>query len=265
MDTALVVACISGAVALASATFSGWTQLQVTKRERESKEEERRSEAKVVLDRYRGPLLDAAWQLGNRLDNIRNRSFYWYLSIASREKDVKLTTLFHFANYLGWREYIRNQVQLLRFENEEDTRLTAIFLSDVSRILSSDNLDERWAMFWGDEQRTIGELMSQFPSGAPFKVLGIAEFRRQFDMNYLEWMGRFSDDLFSDTAVTSNRLRLLQWALYGLVRQLDEEGTYGGGWIQQTAAEISQQAPPEHVTGREKQLREHLAAIKPST
>ena len=25
--------------------------------------------------------------------------------------------------------------------------------------------------------------------------------------------------------------RFLQWALYGLVRQLDEEGTYGGVWI----------------------------------
>ena len=37
--------------------------------------EERRSDAKVVLDRYRGPLLDAAWQLGDRLDSIRHRGF----------------------------------------------------------------------------------------------------------------------------------------------------------------------------------------------
>ena len=75
MDTALVVACISGLVALASAAFSGWTQIQVSKRERVSREEERRSETKVVLDRYRGPLLDAAWELGDRVNNIRNRGF----------------------------------------------------------------------------------------------------------------------------------------------------------------------------------------------
>ena len=75
MDTALVVACISGLVALASAAFSGWTQIQVSKRERVSRDEERRSETKVVLDRYRGPLLDAAWQLGDRVNNIRNRGF----------------------------------------------------------------------------------------------------------------------------------------------------------------------------------------------
>ena len=53
MDTALVVACISGAVALGSAGLSGWTQLKVVRLQARSKEEERRSEAKVVLDRKR--------------------------------------------------------------------------------------------------------------------------------------------------------------------------------------------------------------------
>lgn len=75
MNTALVVACISGVVALASAGLSAWTQQQVMKQEKQGRPEERRSDAKVVLDRYRGPLLDAAWQLGDRLDNIRNNQF----------------------------------------------------------------------------------------------------------------------------------------------------------------------------------------------
>jgi hypothetical protein len=79
VNTALVVACISGVVALASVGLSAWTQLQVTKRERQGRAEERRSAAKVVLDQYRGPLLDAAWQLGDRLDSIRHRGFLAYL------------------------------------------------------------------------------------------------------------------------------------------------------------------------------------------
>jgi hypothetical protein len=41
-------------------------------------------------------------------------------------------------------------------------------------------------------------------------------------------MERFAGDLLSPAALSNDRLRLLQWALYGLVRQLDEEGTYGG-------------------------------------
>jgi len=133
VNTALVVACISGVVALVSVAFSGWTQLQVTKREREGRTEERRSDAKVVLDRYRGPLLDAAWHLGDRVDNIRNRRFFDYLSEGSgRELDAKLTTLFRFAYYLGWREFVRTEVQLLRFGM---SLLSPALLSPSSQVL----------------------------------------------------------------------------------------------------------------------------------
>ena len=78
-------------------------------------------------------------------------------------------------------------------------------------------------------------------------------------------MERFAGDLFSPAVLSSDRLRLLQWALYGLVRQLDEEGTYGGVWIDQSASEICR--PPQHgsFTQHDGQLRKHLAAIEPST
>lgn len=150
------------------------------KLERQSKEEDRRSEAKVVLDRYRGPLLDAVWQLGARVDNIRNRGFFVYLSEGSdRAEHAKRATLFRFACYLGWREYVRSQVQLLRFENDEETRLAAAFLNDVTRVLSSDQVDGQWAMLWGDEQRGIGELMTDQPPSSSFIVRGYAAFYRR--------------------------------------------------------------------------------------
>jgi hypothetical protein len=260
MDTALVVAYISGAVALASA---GWTQLQLTNREREGRAEERRSDAKVVLDRCRGPLLDAAWQLGDRLDNIRKRQFFAYLSEGTgREQDAKLTTLFRFAYYLGWREFVRIKVQLLRFENEEDTRLVAGFLNDVTWVLASDKLDGTWAMLWGDEQRGIGELMTEQPPGSSSIVRGHASFHRDYDKVFAPWMERFARDLFSPVAINSDRLRLLQWALYGLVRQLDEEGAYGSGWIDHSKEEIRQWIPQEGMTRYENQLKKHLDAIK---
>ena len=77
-------------------------------------------------------------------------------------------------------------------------------------------------------------------------------------------MERFASDLFSPVAAGSDRLRLLQWALYSLVRQLDEEGAYSGGWIDQSATEISQ-PPQQRITQHERQLRQHLVAIKPPT
>jgi hypothetical protein len=269
VDTALVVACISGVVALASAVLSGWTRLQVAKLEREGRAEERRSDAKVVLDRYRGPLLDAAWQLGDRVDNIRHRAFFDYLSEGSgREQDAKLTTLFRLAYYLGWREFVRTQVQLLRFENEEDTRLAAGLINDVTWALGSDDLGT-WAMLWGDEQRGIGELMTEQPPGASSIVRGHAAFHRDYDNIFAPWMERFAGDLFSSAAVKSERLRLLQWALYGLVRQLDEERAYGGKWIDQSTKEIRQLTLHEGITQHVEQpkyleqLRTHLAEVKP--
>lgn len=269
MDTALIVASISGVVALATAAFAGWSQLQVTKREKEARAEERRSEAKseakVVLDRCRGPLLDASWQLGDRVDNIRNRNFLAYLSKGSgREQDAKLTTLFRFANYLGWREFVRIKVQLLRFENEADTRLVAGFLNDVTWVLASDKLDGQWAMLWGDEQRGIGELMTEQPPGSPSLVHGHAAFHRGYHNVFAPWMERFAGDLLSPAAIKSTRLRLLQWALYGLVRQLDEEGAYGGGWVDSTAAEIREPTRQGGVTKYEEQLRKHLAKLDSS-
>jgi hypothetical protein len=265
VDTALVVAIISAVVALASAGLSGWSQLHIVKKEREGRAEERRSEAKVVLDRYRGPLLDAAWQLGSRVDNIRNQRFLAYLSAGTgREQDAKLTTLFRFAYYFGWREFIRTEVQLLRFENEGDTRLAAEFLNDITRVLASDKLDGTWAMLWGDEQRGIGELMTERPSDASSIVLGHASFHRDYHKVFAPWMERFAHDLLSPAAVESSRLRLLQWALYGLVRQLDEEGTYRGGWIDRSMEEIRQPLGPRSIARHEEQLRNHLAVIKAS-
>jgi hypothetical protein len=249
------VACISGAVALVSAAFSGWTQFQLTSRQR-------RGEAKAALDRYRGPLLDAAWQLGDRLDNIRNRDFFVYLSEGSgREQDAKLTTLFRFAYYLGWREFVRTQVQLLRFENNKDTRVAAAFLNDVTWVLASDGLDEGWAALWGDEQRGIGELMMEHPTGTSSIVRGHAAFQRDYKEVFAPWMERFADDLFSPEAIKSHRLQLLQWALYGLVRQLDEEGAYRSGWIGQSADEIGRQTQDESSTKYWKQLKEHFDMI----
>jgi hypothetical protein len=110
-----------------------------------------------------------------------------YLSpISGRALEAKRSTLFRFAYYLGWREYIRTQVQLLRFDNEGDTRLAAAFLNDITRALASDQLDGQWAMLWGDEQRGIGELMTEQPPGVSVIVSGHAAFFRHYDQTYAE-------------------------------------------------------------------------------
>lgn len=113
------------------------TQLEVThltaELDRKVREEELSSQAKAVLDRNRGPLVDVARQLGDRIDHIRWRDFLKHLTDGrGREQDAKLTTLFRFAQYFGWREVVRAQVQLLRFDDDEETRRVARVLDDVT-------------------------------------------------------------------------------------------------------------------------------------
>ena len=206
-----------------------------------------------------GPLMDAAWQLGNRIDNIRHRGFLGYLAEGSgREQDAKLTTLFRFAQYFGWREFVRGEVQLLRFENEKDTQLVSGFLNDVAWIFSSDSLDGARAMLWADEQRGIGELMASDRRGSS-GVRGHAAFHRDYEEVFAPWMERLAGDVLSPAAVGSDRLRLLQWALFGLVRRLDEEGTYGPSeWTAHAEVEIRNAASPRSVGKQEAKLREHL-------
>lgn len=266
MDVALVVAVISGAVSLASAGFAWRAQLAVTDRQalrdREARDEERRSQAKVVLDRYRGPLLDAVWQLGDRIDNIRHRDFLDNLVDGSgREQDAKLTTLFRFAHYFGWREIVRTEVQLLRFENEDDTRLVAGLLGDVAWLLATDTLDGGRARLWSDKQRAIGELMAGDPERPRPTVRGHAAFHCDFDAMFAPWMARFADEVLTPAAVTSDRLRFLHWALMGLVQLLDEEHAYAvSEWIERAAAEVRACPVSDVVTKLEASLRKHLAA-----
>ncbi len=281
MDTALVVAGISLVGALGSAVVSARAQSKSAEaqkqsaevelkldelraqRELERRDEERRSEAKQVLDRYRGPLLDAAWQLGNRIDNIRHRGFLDYLTDGSgREHDVKLTTLFRFAQYFGWREFVRSEVQLLRFENENDTRLVSRFLNDVTWIFSTDSYDGRRAMLWVDEQRGIGQLMASDRPGSP-AVRGHAAFHRDYDDVFAPWMERFSGELLTTEAARGDRLRLEQWALFGLAKLLDEEGHYGPSqWMTCAEQEIREAAVRESVHREsEARLRQDLADL----
>jgi len=71
--------------AVLSAFIAGRTQLAIGR-------EQRRSDAKAVLDRYREPLLDAAFQLGDRIDNLLNREFWTYLTPDSPRREEALLT-----------------------------------------------------------------------------------------------------------------------------------------------------------------------------
>jgi hypothetical protein len=264
VDTALVVALISAAVALASATIASLTQLRLKNFEREARKEEARSQARVVLDRYRGPLLDAAWDLGDRIDNIVARDFLSTYAFDDERRDVALqSTLFRAAQYFGWVEILRREIQLLRFEGSGDTWRTAYFISLVTRRFATDwydwdsahrqalawndeydreQLPPRHLMLWQEEQRGIGERM--IDDNATVRCLGYASFIEDYDRRFDGLLARFRAHLEMPGVQNSLRLVEVRDALARLVQQLDEEKRYVVGQIlYKSWLETAQESP----------------------
>jgi hypothetical protein len=266
MGSGETIAFISGAIALVSAGLSAHTRRYVAnlelKRDTQAKQEERRASARAILDRYRGPLVSAAWELGDRLDNIQHRSFLVYTDVArGRADQAKLTSLFRVAQYLGWREVVRTELQLLRFDNEPDTQRVASLMGDVLVVFASDSLDDTRAMLWVDEQRAVGELMIERAEGAP-RLRGYAAFVRDYGSVFSHWLDALGRDILANTAESSDRLRLLRWSLLGLVSCLDEEGVWRrSSWMRTAIDELKSPPPGSAMSPVEGQVRDHVREL----
>jgi hypothetical protein len=214
--------------------------------DRMAKIEERRHDAKAVLDHYREPLLDAAYDLGERIDNILHRGFSAYFQGGHPIGRIAvLSTLYRFSRYFGTLEILYSEVSFLRFEESEATRNVAGLLADIARTFARDSYDRADGssrfMIWREEQRAIGELSIYRNGDAAPRCVGFATFSQQFDERYGTWFTTFVSDLKSGDAANSERLARLQSLLADLVRQLDDQGRYVG-------SAGAQGRPPEWMT-----------------
>jgi hypothetical protein len=176
--------------------------------------------AEDVLTRYREPLAAAAYDLQSRLYNILRLDFLGlYGGDDPRAAEALMTTLFRFAQYFGWTEILRGDIQFLSFPEADETRRVADLQWRVSQCFLTHGYG-RAMMIWGDEQRALGEQMIVEQYG---KVLcmGYAGFREQCATTFAGWLERVRAELGDDTA----RQRLLdaQHALCELVESLDEK------------------------------------------
>ncbi len=101
------------------------------------KRSDRRLAAREQLDRYRAPLLAAVDALGSRIDNIRNLNFLAYFGTDRRETAV-MSTLFRFAQYLGWSQITYGYSDRLRFEKSDATKSVARLIREIGRTLTND-------------------------------------------------------------------------------------------------------------------------------
>lgn len=238
MEAGVLAALLTSATSLAAASASLWVQRASLF---EARAHEERSQVKVALERYRGPVLSAASELGDRLDNIRTRRFNDFHLHGGRVADAaRLSTLFRLAQYLAWREILRVEVQLLPFSEASDTRLAASLIGDTAWVLASQALDDGLGMLWADQQRGIGELMLTTGHDGRVVCRGFASFVAEYDESLRAWLEPLTDFWLGAHAASRHRLRLLQWALLALTLHLDVAAAYRDrAWVRRTRQELA--------------------------
>lgn len=214
MDPALIVALIAlaGSIFSTAATLVGAPALQA------------RREARTVLERHRDPLLAAAYELQARLHNILCNRFtedYVLGNKAGKQQAALESTLYVFAQFFGWREIIRREIQFLRFLKDEETREVAQLLRDVGEAFLTDEYGPQF-MIWRVEQRGLGECMIVTSDGKP--CMGFATFVGQ-RATMKEWLDPLERDLRQMNNDGRARLTRLQHLLLELVQKLDEDRT----------------------------------------
>jgi hypothetical protein len=215
VDAAIIIAIIAlvGSILSAAATVFLPPLLQS------------RSEASKTLASYREPLLAAAYELQARLHNILCNEFvekYLVGDKADKQDAALQSTLYVFAQFFGWREAIRRDVQLLRFATEEETREVARLLRDITETFLSEDYGPQF-MIWRVEQRGFGEAMI-VTADSRLGCLGYASFIEHAD-RLEQWLTPIERDLRSIGDDGRRRLTRLQNLLLELVTKLDENHT----------------------------------------
>lgn len=231
MNVELLIAVISGVVALSAGTVAVWGQFRSTRLTAELEAlrigEERKFESEAALSRYREPLARAAYDLQSRLYNILEQGLITaYLDNGDERESsyVVDNTTFLVAQYLAWTEIIRRDIQYIDLGQDELTRELARLQDDIYALFQTDQFDRMFRIFAG-EQRAIGERMIREGSRGP-ECLGYAAF--------LDYITKVPDTLLEavreDVRILSTgirqarpRLVVLQNALIDLLGFLDPD------------------------------------------
>ena len=172
MKPEFVTAIAAVVVAIISAIISIYGQVRVTqlsdklakKREAESRE----VKTAALMSKYRDPLLRSAIDLQSRLYNIRRNCALQNFSHKPQDEQhyLRTSTLYVIAEYFGWVEILRREIQFLDLGDLDLNRRLSNLLVGItkafgtSRIDGEKSFDSNLKLFNG-EQRALGEIMMQ--------------------------------------------------------------------------------------------------------
>lgn len=190
----------------------------------------RQEEVRERLNRQREPLIEAVDDLTRRLTNIIDGAFLAYLddSDPHRREMAELSTLYRFGKYFAAVEELRRGYDAWTLEQAEETRGVERAIEGIAEVLASDSYPD--FMVWRDEQRAIGELMTDRATCAP---IGFAEFVTRVEADLAKWFAPMLMDITAVRAGESLRLRRLREELSVLRERLqnlrDQASNHGTG------------------------------------
>jgi hypothetical protein len=230
-------AIIAASVALITSILTLYGQMRIARLQPQfaEQQEKRLQEARAqeLIAKYRDPLLRSAFDLQNRIYNIVEQGFLnlYRSDNPPTRRYCSDNTLYVIAEYLGWVEILRREVQFLDLGNVRQNQELNQRLLAIRHVFDTDRYPPVFRLFNG-QQRAIGELMmtprKQDEGSANYECIGYAMFSQKLheDEHFAAW---FSDPkydfecLVQERAKYYERLIMLQNKLICLIDVLDRD------------------------------------------
>ncbi|MDT0347734.1 hypothetical protein [Streptomyces litchfieldiae] len=228
---ALVTAVVALAGAAVTAVLGYWAQRRL-----------RTLDQRNLMEAYGAALAWAAYDLQSRLFNIlrghaieqtpgKGHGFLTGFLTEGTAEDgeyARRSTVFLLAEYLGWVEILRRDVQFLDLGRSRTNQQVMGKISEIGSILNrTPSGGPEPLRVFRTQQRAIGELMVH-PEGEPGRrrCLGYAEFCAKLDTddNFRRWFRQLLadiDSLAEHPGPSLPRLEEIQHRLIGLIDLLD--------------------------------------------
>ena len=189
---------------------------------------EKAIEADELVAKYRNPLLRSAFDFQSRIYNVYRPGGF---RGRAEPEYFRLNTLFLFADFLGWLEIVRRELQFLDLGAVDATRKLARTIDHVQdRLASTSTLRDDLYIYRG-HQRAIGEVMLSAierngGSGPRHECMGYAAFvEAQQRPEFSRWFERLGKAVMRlpDASQKPKRLIEVQHALIDLIDFLDPD------------------------------------------
>jgi hypothetical protein len=237
MTSEVIAATIAAIVAVISAIVTVYGQMRTARLQddltRQREERSREAQSQALVARYRDPLLRSAFDLQSRIYNVAAKSILtlYRADPPQTQRYIVENTLYVIAEYLGWVEIMRRDVQFLDLGSVDRSRRLNALLDAITRTFFATHYPVSFRLFRG-QQRAIGELMMlprrQEGQAAQYECMGYAAFSRRLhdDASFAEWFEGLRQDigrLIDDRDRHVPRLIGLQHALIDLIDFLDPD------------------------------------------